>query len=122
MPARRASSVAKIGCYCASATMSTISSEQLQNALLQNRHCVLIRGTVKELQDRTDALGIEVTRGDGLHFVREPILFPWFFIYEEYHTLDNNAFLRLGLLGRNYEFAVPMEEESLRRIVQNVGI
>jgi hypothetical protein len=59
---------------------------------------VVISGSMRELNDRVDELGIQVTRGDGLCF-KEPNnhIFPACFHYEQFDEAGQNSYLCLGL-------------------------
>ena len=58
---------------------------------------VVISGSMRDLNDRVDELGIQVTRGDGLYFKESNNhIFPAFFHYEQFKA-GKNSYLCLGL-------------------------
>lgn len=97
----------------------SIPSQELQRALSLHEHCVLVEGSMAQFKQRINLLGIEVTRGDGLHFTDGggKVLFPKFFIYEEFEV-DGVKYLRFGL-GNSLYFAVSIDKECLASVVRH---
>lgn len=98
------------------AHVATVSPEELQEALAQSVHCVVIQGTTRQFYDRVDSMGIEVTRGDGLHFVKGNVTFPFFFICDQFEV-DGTCYLRFGL-GNSLDFAKKIPAQELQREVR----
>lgn len=93
--------------------ISTIDPGTLQIAMSQYKHCTIIAGSMHEFNDRlnANAMGIEMTRGDGFRFNGKTELFS----YHEFEV-RKKKYLRFGL-SNHLEFAQPIEDNHLICVV-----
>ena len=94
----------------------TVDALTLQKGMCQFEDCLIIEGSMQQFKDRIDELGIEVTRGDGLHFKTGTILFSKLFIYDEFQVPNGKAYLRFGL-GNSLQLAEAVPVQEMQRIV-----
>lgn len=87
-------------------------------AMLLHKHCTIIAGSMEAFKKRQDEMGIEVTRGDGMHFKKGEILFPHLFCYKEFEV-HQKKYLRFGL-SHLLTFAQPIPVERMQSFVMKL--
>lgn len=102
----------------------TVDALTLQKGMCQFEDCLIIEGSMLQFKQRIDELGIEVTRGCGLHFKTGTILFSKLFIYDEFQAPNGKTYLRFGL-GNSLQLAEAVPVQEMQRIVllhERIGI